>query len=231
MEQHLTCLGSSALSEFRTKALVENLGIAHIQARYVHYVALHGANTGQDTSNYSRKILDQLLAYGGQYIENETSNSDDRTVFHVIPRQGTISPWSSKATSIAKVCGFGNVIRRIERGIVVTITSRNEFDTEKAASLLHDRMTEEFSSHSPDLEVMFAEGTPAPAQIINLHDPNKNPRQALQEANKSLGLALDQSEIEYLIDAFRQDGPLARSPFDTELFMFAQVNSERKVPI
>jgi phosphoribosylformylglycinamidine synthase len=231
MAQYLTCLGCIALSEVRRKTLVEKLGVDDIQARYVHYVALHGAKNGQSTSNYSQEVLDQLLAYGDQYIEDQAADEDDKTVLFVTPRQGTISPWSSKATNVAQVCGFGDVIRRIERGTIVTITSSKEYDTGKASSLLHDQMTETMRAYVPDLESMFAQSTPAPAQIIHIHDPDKDPRQALQEANKSLGLALDDSEIEYLIDAYKQDGGLARSPFDTELFMFAQVNSERKAPL
>ncbi|KAL9608325.1 MAG: hypothetical protein Q9204_009244, partial [Flavoplaca sp. TL-2023a] len=45
-------------------------------------------------------------------------------------------------------------------------------------------------------------------------------------ANKELGLALDDSEIDYLINAYAAGGPLARNPTDVELFMFAQINSE-----
>lgn len=47
------------------------------------------------------------------------------------------------------------------------------------------------------------------------------PRNGIPEANKTLGLALDQAEIDYLVDSFP-----ARDPTDVELFMFAQVNSE-----
>jgi phosphoribosylformylglycinamidine synthase len=38
----------------------------------------------------------------------------------VIPRLGTISPWASKATDIAKNCGFA-AVTRIERGILYHI--------------------------------------------------------------------------------------------------------------
>lgn len=46
-------------------------------------------------------------------------------------------------------------------------------------------------------------------------------RNGIPEANKALGLALDQAEIDYLVNSFP-----ARDPTDVELFMFAQVNSE-----
>ena len=40
-----------------------------------------------------------------------------------------------------------------------------------------------------------------------------------------MGLALDDSEIEYLVSKFTGDNGLGRSPLDVELYMFAQINS------
>ena len=40
-----------------------------------------------------------------------------------------------------------------------------------------------------------------------------------------MGLALDDSEIDYLVTKFTGEGGLERSPFDVELYMFAQINS------
>ena len=93
------------------------------------------------------------------------------------------------------------------------------------ADLLHDRMTETISASIADLEAMFAESAPAPARTVSMLDAVE-PRQALQDANKALGLALDTSEIDYLLRAFAKDGLVSRDPLDVELFMFAQVNSE-----
>ena len=87
-------------------------------------------------------------------------------------------------------------------------------------------MTQTFSSSPPNLDAMFAESPASPATIVQLHGEDINPRGALEQANKSLGLALDASEIDYLIQAYDLNGPLGRSPYDVELFMFAQVNSE-----
>jgi phosphoribosylformylglycinamidine synthase len=39
----------------------------------------------------------------------------------VVPRPGTISPWSSKATDIAHNCGL-SAIRRLERGVAYYLT-------------------------------------------------------------------------------------------------------------
>ena len=126
------------------------------------------------------------------------------------------------------MCGFGKTVKRIERGIVITIIFdvARTIDPSIFADLLHDRMTQTFTSSPPDLDAMFAESPASPATIVQLHDEGIDPRSALEQANKSLGLALDASEIEYLVQAFSLDGPLSRSPYDVELFMFAQVNSE-----
>lgn len=64
-----------------------------------------------------------------------------------------------------------------------------------------------------------------PVSSVNLLT-SPNPRAELEAANKTLGLALDNSEIDYLLSAFSKDGPIPRNPYDVELFMFAQVNSE-----
>ena len=223
MDQYLTCFGSSALSDFRRRLLADRLGVDDVRARYVHYVALHGKEREGEAQNYNRQALDQLLSYGEQPFEEDAADEDSITTLFVTPRVNTISPWSSKATSVAQVCGFENAIRRVERGTMFTIVSNKEFSTDNAARLLHDQMTETISTHVPDLEAMFAEGVPAPAKVISLFENKTDPHHALQEVNKSLGLALDESEIEYLINAYRS---LDRSPYDTELFMFAQVNSE-----
>jgi phosphoribosylformylglycinamidine synthase len=48
-------------------------------------------------------------------------------------------------------------------------------------------------------------------------------RTALEQANRTFGLALSEDEIDYLVNAFRS---LQRNPTDVELMMFAQANSE-----
>ena len=224
MDQYLTSLGSSALSDFRRRRLAASLGVTDVHARYVHYVSLHGSHSKEKAPNYSHEALDRLLLYGDPFCD-KSRNENESSTFFVTPRTSTISPWSSQATNIAQNCGFGNAIKRIERGTIFTIIAHGEYDHMLAAKLIHDPMTESISTNIPDLEKMFAEGIPAPAKTISLHDPDKDPRRVLQDANKSLGLALDESEIEYLIKAF-VDGPLARSPSDVELFMFSQINSE-----
>ena len=225
--QYVTYKGGSALSEFRRQLLGAKIGALNVTAHYVHYVAFTRSPTKADGAT-----LEQLL-------KNDDPHEDTRTMwdadpshqvyeYHVAPRTGTISPWSSKATSIAYVCGFNKIVKRIERGIVFTIFTDKPFNGTDVsfANDLHDRMTETLTSQPPDLEAMFGDHQPRPARVIEMPTEGSDPRVVLEEANKSLGLALDASEIEYLLQAYNTQGPLARSPFDVELFMFAQVNSE-----
>ncbi|MDH3559567.1 MAG: hypothetical protein OEN52_01270, partial [Gammaproteobacteria bacterium] len=108
--------GGPALSEFRKHKLLGQLreqvpGVVRISADYLHVVELEERlGAGQ------REILEQLLNYGPVRQPGEISG----VPLVVVPRLGTISPWSSKATDIVHNCGLVNV-RRVERGIVYTL--------------------------------------------------------------------------------------------------------------
>lgn len=226
MDQYLTILGSSALSEFRSQGLAKKLGVTHIKGRYVYYIALKEDRAHQKQADYDKSALEELLAYGDEPFQEHLGDEAGADTIFVYPRIGTISPWSSKATSIAQVCGFEKVVKRIERGIMYQIASKAEYDMDLAVKFLHDRMTQAWSATTPDLKLVFQENAPAPLQIIDIHSEVSDSEQALQQANKTLGLALSDSEIQYLLKAYSLNGPIARSPTDAELFMFAQVNSE-----
>ena len=62
-------------------------------------------------------------------------------------------------------------------------------------------------------------------KVIDLFVKGGDPYEILRKANRTMGLALDDSEIEYLVSKFTGEGGLGRSPFDVELYMFAQINS------
>ncbi len=225
MEEYLTCLGPAALSSFRRQDLARKVGATDVRAQYVHYVALAGGDRAR-LDDGEREVLNRILAYGEGPNYVQTSSEQTDTTFFVSPRIGTISPWSSKATSIAWVCGFRKVIRRIERGTIITVTGLNHAAAETIAHLLHDPMTEIISTHIPDLTAMFGQRRPAPLEIIEFGAEQDDSRKALESANKSLGLALDAAEIDYILSVYVTNGPMTRSLTDVELFMFAQVNSE-----
>ena len=224
MAQYLTILGGSAYSDFKRQGFAKQLGVAEIRARYVHYIALHDKLAEND-----RDALDNLLAYGDEYLDSSPFEGGATETYYVCSR--TISPWSSKATNIAHIC-LGETVKRIERDVVINVVSEKGYDKELAAEPLHDRMTQTFSTEKPNLEDgVFVESKPTPAKIIDLYVEGTTPQQALRADNKEMGLALDESEIDYLVKAYSKGGPIARSPFDVELRMFAQVNSEHCVSL
>ncbi|MDY0012371.1 MAG: phosphoribosylformylglycinamidine synthase [Rhodocyclaceae bacterium] len=140
----------------------------------------------------------------------------------VVPRLGTISPWSSKATDIVHQCGFAQVAR-VERGIVYRLDLKgglNEAQQTSLLPLIHDRMTESVLSDLGQAEALFHHYPPQPLTTVDILTGG---REALVAANGALGLALSEDEIDYLVDNFTRMG---RNPTDVELMMFAQANSE-----
>ena len=149
----------------------------------------------------------------------------------VTARQGTLSPWSSKAIDILQHAGFGDVTR-IERGIRYQLGFRHgllggskarDYPAERLAQLaacLHDPMTESWFTEAPDPAKLFAEHAPVPLIAVPLGD---DAGAALRAANTRLGLALSADEIDYLARTYSD---LGRDPTDVELMMFAQANSE-----
>lgn len=93
-------------------------------------------------------------------------------------------------------------------------------EREAIAAVLHDRMTESVVSPDVNPAIVFADAKGKDMQSIDIVGQG---REALEKANVELGLALNEDEIQYLIDAFTK---LNRNPTDVELMMFAQANSE-----
>ncbi len=210
--------GAAALSDFRLDKLAVRLrgieaGIGGIRAEFVHFVA--GV---EELDSTQTQRLHALLDFDPQCAAETSSDS----LFLVVPRIGTISPWSSKATDIAHNCGLPQLLR-IERGIAYYLElpdGRQDSLRSEVAACLHDRMVEEVL---PELEMaagLFQQQAPRPLRHIDLLGGGAR---ALAEANRELGLALAEEEMDYLLDSFRQ---LQRNPTDVELMMFAQANSE-----
>ena len=218
----LAIRGSAALSPFRIAKLLERLrgpcpGIATLEATFVHFVDLD-----RDLVAEERTRLDALLTYGPQDLQR-AGGAGHGAALWVVPRPGTISPWASKATDIAQVCGLA-AVRRIERGIEYRLTQGGGTDLSESqlaavAALLHDRMTEAVLSAPEQAQSLFAREAPRPLRRVSLAEG----RDALLRADAELGLALSADEIDYLLAAYRK---LGRDPSDVELMMFAQANSE-----
>ena len=211
--------GAPALSEFRIQKLVAQLekAIPNLQGIYAEYV--HFADVEDKFPKTKQKVLEQLLQYGPQ----AKSVDAEGTLLLVVPRPGTISPWSSKATDIAHNSGVKQ-LKRVERGIAYTISlSKGKLKAEQLElikSCIHDRMVEVVMTKLDDAAVLFEHEQPQPMSTV---DVLKGGQKALAKANVELGLALAGDEIDYLVESFKG---LGRNPSDVELMMFAQANSE-----
>jgi phosphoribosylformylglycinamidine synthase len=212
--------GGNALSDFRVNKLLSALqscvpAISSVDSCYVHFV-----ETSADLDQKEARQLKGLLNYGAE-SKNGPLNSFK---IIVIPRPGTISPWSSKASDIAHNSGLDKIIR-LERGRVYSF-KLDDGDTlnEEQITLLkphiHDRMTEILISNENDASALFAMTEPAELNQVDIMNGGMG---ALETANTEMGLALSNDEINYLFTSFEK---LGRNPTDVELMMFAQANSE-----
>lgn len=211
----ITLKGQHALSDFRREKLSTAFAVAGIAADAIVADFIHIAEIGENWSSENTERLAQLLGHAPDMFEAHAA--DD--LFVVVPRIGTISPWSSKATDIAALCGLSELLR-LERGIAYRISGIAHDQHATAASLLHDRMTESVLSDADQLDQLFAHHVPAPLVMVDVLGGG---RAALETANCELGLALADDEIDYLLENFIA---LERNPSDAELMMFAQANSE-----
>ncbi len=226
---HLTHFeGGAALSDFRAAALLQRLRgaaprVAAVAARYVHWVATEAALDAAQRERFAA-----LLRYG-----DPASGDAGGALAVVMPRLGTVSPWASKATDIARNCGLGRgaALVRIERVAEYRLqVERGRFggagkplsdaELNACAALLHDRMTESVGFERDAARHLF---DARPAAALERVDVLGRGRAAIVQANADWGLALSDDEIDYLVDAFAR---LARNPTDVELMMFAQANSE-----
>jgi phosphoribosylformylglycinamidine synthase len=206
MPRILKLRGAAAFSPSHLARLQKELATS-LAAEHWYFVELDGALSAEDEER-----LKNLLG-----IPAVLPPQPQGRMLLVTPRLGTISPWSSKATDIAKNCGF-EAVKRIERAIAYTLP--NSALAERHAARLHDRMTESVLDTLEAAEELFHHVAPQPLTSVDILAGG---RAALVKANGELGLALSDDEIDYLIDNFTK---LGRNPTDVELMMFAQANSE-----
>lgn len=181
-----------------------------VYAEYVHILEL------RQRFDVNQQIKAKaLLDYETGGVKTEVPAKPDLTV---VPRLGTISPWSSKATEIFKLCGLSMVVR-VERGVRWWLRNGDAASVRRAQPLLFDRMTETVLNDE-SFEPLFQSVTPKPLDHIQLGD---EPTIALKQVNQRLGLALSDDEIQYLAELYKR---IQRDPTDVELMMFAQANSE-----
>ena len=93
--------GPPSHSPFRLQQLLEELrklndSIGNLGARYTHFI-----DASNQLDQKELEVLKILLTYGPDW----DMGPEDGQKIIVIPRFGTISPWSSKATEIARLSG------------------------------------------------------------------------------------------------------------------------------
>jgi phosphoribosylformylglycinamidine synthase len=204
--------GRTALTPFRKQQLLAKLGPVAPHVRGVSATYQYFVDVTRSSLELERRLA-ELLPLG-------TAESAEGTLLLVVPRVGTLSPWASKATDIAKSCELAEV-RRIERGVAYRLAGElTAAELGRVKALLHDRMTETVFERMEDAARLFRRETPRRLERVPVLDDG---RDALVKANVKLGLALDSEEIDYLVASFSS---LRRDPTDVELMMFAQANSE-----
>lgn len=205
-QQILMLAGEPALTSFEAERLALRLrtidpNVTGVEVSYLYLLQYTGSLN-----------LDRL----GELLDTRAAITGGPSLW-IAPRVGTQSPWSSKATDILHHTGFSNV-HRIERARVVHITGARKLEV--FAPVLHDRMTESVFDSADELELLFQEHHP---KTLGSIDVLTHGAEAIEAADRELGLSLAPQEIAYLVHEFRQIG---RNPTDVELYMFAQANSE-----
>lgn len=215
--------GATALSDFRLSRLSSQLAeqqisLGNCETNYLYFVEVKNPLNQLQIDHLIQ--LFEANAVMSFPADNAAENFLQGQI--VIPRIGTISPWSSKATDIIHSCGLSEVVRA-ERGILYHCEFASALNAEQQAffvKLIHDRMMEEVVEDYARLTEIFAQQDPKPLKTVDLLAGG---RAALEKANVELGLALASDEIDYLLEQFTL---LKRNPTDVELYMFAQANSE-----
>jgi len=205
VQRLLQLRGPRALSESRLAKLLATLKKLDAGVRSASAELRYFVETESQLEAGERGLLERLLDDGSPAPAQASG-----ALYLVVPRLGTISPWSSKASDIAHNCGLARV-KRIERGIAFYL----EGASKDVSAPLHDRMTQTVLRSFDEAAKLFQHVAPRPLQYIRISE--------LKEANLRLGLALSDDEIEYLERGYRE---LGRDPTDAELTMFAQANSE-----
>ena len=207
--QLYTFVGSQVFSPFRLNKL--NQALLNINSKQQVEVAQHYyvLESKDGLSKDQIEQIQQLLS--AKRVQAEVTQNQ----LLILPRSGTISPWSSKATDIFHHCGLTQV-QRVEAGRILTVNQGCKIGN----GHVYDRMVEQLYPNITALQDLFDHHQPKPVVYVDIDQAGKS---ALTDLNQSLGLALSSDEIDYLYSQYQATGKL---PTDVELMMFAQANSE-----
>jgi phosphoribosylformylglycinamidine synthase len=216
----LQMIGRSAHSTFRLAKLLSllqenNSNITALRSQYRYFIDT------KDEHQLTESEQDCLVSLLEAKVSADSAEEAE-AFFLVTPRPGTISPWSSKATDIIHNSGL-ETVDRVERGVTFFVEASESLSMAQwktISGLLHDRMIESVFTTEDEADRLFMHSASRPLVMI---DVLSRGREALEQANATMGLALAEDEIDYLVDNFSTMG---RNPSDAELMMFAQANSE-----
>ena len=207
------------LSEFRLKALVELIKRDFSDIQSINCEDFFFCSLSEDSNELRIQTEDRLSKILKAQVVKRELKADQ---FILIPRIGTISPWSSKATDILSNAGL-KPLKRIEKGLCFTLETQSDLKEQSLNEIgkkIYDRMTQTVITTVSDAQKLFKQAQPKSVLSIDIFEKGKK---SLQEANSSLGLALSEEEIDYLYNSYLEK---KSNPTDAELMMFAQANSE-----
>ncbi|KAL5012475.1 hypothetical protein ScPMuIL_011026 [Solemya velum] len=155
------------------------------------------------------------------FLAQEVSN--DKLLLEIGPRLNFSTAFSTNAVSICQSVGL-NKISRIEKSLrhLISFTEATTVTPEFEAcisSKLHDRMT-----HCRYTEAVQDFGLNVTPDDVFEVDILGEGRSALERANKELGLAFDDWDLDYYTSLFTDK--IKRNPTSVECFDLAQSNSE-----
>jgi len=208
--------GSQVFSEFRKIALIKKLKLVNSSINNIESTYLHLIESRNPLNSKENKRLEKILSSTPSSAFLGLAN-----IIYIGPRVGTISPWSSRASDIAKHAGIS--IDRIERCAAISISTSSKLtkeDCKEIGKCIYDRMTESIFLDRNDIHNLFQHQLPQPLISINFLAEGLP---SLEKFNESQGLALSSEELSYLSDYYKSE---KRDPTDAELMMFAQANSE-----
>lgn len=210
--------GQKAKSDFKILQLLNDIRdqvpeLRQLRCHYIYFVELSSPLAEVDALRFYSLLEGEPV--------HVTELFRDQSVV-VAPRIGTISAWCSKAMDILHRCGLSS-IKRIERGIEWQPELSQPLSGDRLSALqlsLHDRMVESILNDPDEVKRIFKSESPRALQYI---DCTNLGLQALKSANSSLGLAMSETELQYVQKWYESQ---IRDPTDAELMMFSQVNSE-----
>lgn len=213
--------GGAALRPAQQQRLLAKLQgvVPNIMAVSAHHVYMT-EHAPALTESQSQVLLDLLdLPQWQEALEEPMGQR-----LFVIPRLGTQSPWSSRATDILHRCALQG-LGRLERACVFDLATESgaalsEAELVKIGPLVCDKMTQQVILNPQRFREIFKTASAHSFDTVPVLEQGVK---ALQDINKQLGLALSADELDYLAQAFKDRG---RDPSDVELMMFAQANSE-----